>query len=161
METKIMAKKSLYIFLSSLLGVLLFLVLHRAGIFIYLYLITQGYVVSSWTYLQFLVFDYFTLTLTLLFGAWYGIWLGVYWYEKVYVECSHSGFVAHMSNKFMSHKNKGLESKISHIKERLETDLWQLEDLAKTSLSQVSAPAPIKRKIVRKAAPRKLKTAKA
>lgn len=156
-----MAKKSLYIFLSSLMGVMLFLVLHRVGIFIYLYLITQGYVVSSWSYVQFLVFDYFTLTLTLLFGAWYGIWLGVFWYDKVYVEGSHSGFVAHISNKFMSRKSRGLESKMSHIKERLETDLWQLEDLAKTSLSQVSSPAPIKRKIVRKAAPRKLKTAKA
>lgn len=156
-----MAKKSLYLFLSSLLGVMLFLVLHRSIVFIYLYLLTQGYLVTGLTYLQFLVFDYFTLTLTLLFGAWYGIWLGVYWYEKVYVEGSHPGFVAHMSGKFMYRKSKGLESKMSHIKERLETDLWQLEDLAKTSLSQVSSPVPIKRKIVRKAAPKKLKSAKA
>lgn len=155
------AKKSLYIFLTSLLGVLLFLILHRLVIFFYFYLLAGGYMTASMSYLQFLVVDYFTLVLVLLFGAWYGIWLGMYWFEKVYVEKSHGGFVHHVSNNYFSRTPKNLENRISAVKQKIEKDLWQLEDLTDASLKAVAAtPAPIKRRVVRKTAPKKLKSVK-
>ncbi len=116
---------------------------------------------ASMSYLQFLVVDYFTLVLVLLFGAWYGIWLGMYWFEKVYVEKSHGGFVHHVSNNYFSRTPKNLENRISAVKQKIEKDLWQLEDLTDASLKAVAAtPAPIKRRVVRKTAPKKLKSVK-
>lgn len=156
-KTKFMAKKSLYVFLTSLLGVLLFLILHRLAIFFYLYLLAGGYVTTGMSYLQFLALDYLTLFFTLMFGAWYGIWLGMHWFEKVYVEKSHCGVIHHLTDKYFFRTPKNLESKISAIKKKIEDDLWQLEDLAKVSLKEVSAPQPIKRKVIRKIAPKKLK----
>jgi len=153
-----MGKKSLYIFLTALLGVLLFLILHRLVIFFYLYLLAGGFITTPMSYLQFLALDYLTLFITLLFGAWYGIWLGMYWFEKVYVEKSHGGFFHHVSNNYFYRAPKNLESKLSAVKKKIEDDLWQLEDLAKVSLKAVANPEPIKRKVVRKRAPKKLKT---
>ncbi len=155
-----MVKKSLYIFLTSLLGVLLFLILHRLCVFFYFYLLAGGYVTAGMSYLQFLVLDYFTLLIVLMFGAWYGIWLGMYWFEKVYVEKSHGGFMHHVSNKYLFRTPKNLESKMSTLKKKIENDLWRLEDLAEAGIKVVTTPAPIKRRVVRKTAPKKLKTVK-
>ncbi len=155
-----MAKKSLYIFLTSLLGVLLFLILHRLAVFFYLYLLAGGYLTTSLNYLEFLALDYFTLAITLLCGLWYGIWIGMYWFEKVYVEKSHGGLVHHLSQHFGRGTPKNLETKISTVRQKIENDLWQLEDLTSTTLKAVANPAPIKRRIVRKVAPKKLKAVK-
>ena len=154
------AKKSLYIFLTSLLGVLLFLILHRLVIFFYFYLVAGGYISAGMSYLQFLVLDYFTLAIVLLLGAWYGIWLGMYWFEKVYVEKSHGGLMRHVSNKYFCRPPKNLESRISAVKQKIENDLWQLEDLTDAGLKAAANPPPIKRRLVRKTAPKKLKTVK-
>ena len=155
-----MFKKSLYIFLAALLGVLLFLILHRAAVFFYLYLLLGGYVTTSLTYVEFLIIDYFTLTFTLMIGAWYGIWIGLGWYDKVYVEKTHPGFVAHLGRHLFGHRRAGLQQRMSQVKQRLEADLWQLEDLANVSLEEGRTVVPVKRTVVRKAAPKKLKTSK-
>ena len=156
-----MAKKSLYLFLIFFLGVLLFLILHRLVIFFYFYLLAGGYINPGISYLQFLVVDYFTLAIVLMFGAWYGIWLGMFWFEKVYVEKSHGGFAYHVSNKYFPRTPKNLESKISAVRQKIENDLWQLEDLTEAGIKAVVAtPKPIKRRVVRKTAPKKLKAVK-
>lgn len=154
-----MAKKSFYIFLTSLLGVLLFLILHRLVIFIYLYFIATEVLTDGVIYYQFLALDYFTLVITLMMGAWYGIWLGLFWFNKVYEERSHGGFVAHVSEKIFFRKPKTLGGKMADIKDRLEEDLWKLEDLAKIAPVEVKVLTPIvpiKRKVIRKRAPKKL-----
>jgi hypothetical protein len=154
-----MLKKSLYLFLTSLLGVLLFLIIHRAAFFIYIYMLGIGVVTTGMTYEQFLAIEYFSLTICLMLGAWYGIWLGLYWFEKVYEEKSHRGFVHHLSTKyFFGSKPEVLESRMARVKEHLEENLWQLEDLAKgAASSQLEVrPRPIKRRAVRKKAPKKL-----
>jgi len=113
-------KKSLYLFLSAMLGVLLFLILHRIVIFFYLVLSGAKFLadVSENSYLLFLAADYFTLILAMMFGAWYGIWLGMYWYEKVYEECSHRGFADYVARKYWparKHSGYQLNSKIKAV----------------------------------------------
>jgi hypothetical protein len=154
-----MARKSLYLFLTALLGSLLFLIVHRVVYFIYAYMLGAGIVTTGMTYDQFLAFEYFSLTITVMLGAWYGIWVGLYWYQKVYEEKSHRGFVHHLvSNYFPVSEPKELEGRMSRVKEHLEENLWQLEDLAKSSqiVEPVIEPKPIKRRVVRKRAPKKL-----
>ncbi len=148
-------KKSLYLFLCSLLGVFLFLILHRIGVVVYLYLLSQGIGVASFRYWDFLVLDYMSLLVALLLGAWYGIWLGLYWYEKVYEEKSHGGFADHIARHIWPMRSpKALETKVAQVKERLEEDLWQLEELAERVV--VENPKPKVRKVVRKRLSKKL-----
>jgi hypothetical protein len=154
-----MAKKSLYLFLTALLGTLLFMVVHQIAYFIYFYMLNAGVVATGMSYVEFLAIEYITMTLTLMLGAWYGIWLGLYWYEKVYEEKSHKGFIHHLAiNYFPGSKPKALESQMAQVKEHLEENLWQLENLAKSEavFQPVVEPKPIKRRVVRKRAPKKL-----
>ncbi len=157
-----MAKKSFYVFLTALLGVLLFLIIDRIVVFFYLFLLEQGIIGTSLTYVQFAALDYSVLTIVLMFGCWYGIWLGLYWFRAVYEEGSHGGFIDHMArNYFPSGKNKNLGSRMVAVKQRLESDLWQLEDLADSSLiAAKSSPVPVKRKVVRRAVLKKPKILK-
>lgn len=168
-----MPKKSLYYFLSALLGALMFLILHRLLVFFFLYMLAAGYIQTGLGYYQFLVLDYFSLIISILLGAWYGIWLGMYWYEKVYGAGGRGGFVSHLSGHIFSDQNDPkLQAKLEVIKERIEKDVWQLEDLAETAVEQAGEPAtqrveiklkakpakPAKRKVVRKATVKKTNT---
>ncbi len=146
-------QKSLYIFLSSLLGMLLFLIIHRLVVFCLLILQSSGNKVFTLNmpYLEFLAWDYFSLLLTLLAGAWYGIWVGSYWYEKVYNEGSHLGLVGHITENYWPKTTsyKDIKSKISEVKKTIHTELWQLEDLNKTLNSELSSrKKPLARKKV-------------
>ena len=153
-----MAKKSLYVFLTALLGMLLFYILHRVVVFLFLYLLAIGYLGTGPDYYRFLAWDYTTLVLALMGGAWYGVWLGLYWFEKVYVEKSHGGLAHHIASKYLTRENpKSLPSKMSAVKKRLESDLWALEDLAKNTETESGWPEPKVRRVVRKRAPKKLK----
>lgn len=151
-----MIKKSFYIFLTSLLGVLLFLILHRIFVFIYLFLVANYFLLTDFNYLQFLAWDYFTLVIVLMLGAWYGVWLGLYWYKLVYEDASHGGLVSHISKRIFTKKPKNLTSKMLAVKEKLEKDLWELEDLTQVSQTPSVYVEPVKRKVVRKRAPKKL-----
>jgi hypothetical protein len=154
-----MAKKSLYLFLTGLLGMLLFAIVCQVVFFIYIYMLGSGVVVASMNYGQIFGGEYFILIIMLLLGAWYGIWLGLYWFEKVYEQRSHKGFVHHLAtNYFPGARPKTPESKMAEVRERLEENLWQLEDLAQSPpIYQPSvSPEPIKRRAVRKKAPKKL-----
>src|SRR6185369_1300313 len=110
------AKKSLYVFMTSLLGVLLFLILHRIVVFFYLFSIAGGYIGTSFNYIQFIALDYFTITITMLLGAWYGTWLGLYWYGKVYEEGSHMGFIHHLASNYFPRKSHiNYQSQMSEV----------------------------------------------
>ncbi len=50
------AKKSLYLFLTSLLGVMLFLIIHRIVFFIFIYMLSEGYITVSTDLLTLLAF---------------------------------------------------------------------------------------------------------
>ena len=71
-------RKSFYIFLAMVLGVLLFLMVQRAA-FIAAFLL--GADISS-LYAQAL--GVITTAVAVSFGAWYGVWLGLIWYAAIY-----------------------------------------------------------------------------
>ncbi|MEZ4180542.1 MAG: hypothetical protein R3B41_03480 [Candidatus Doudnabacteria bacterium] len=80
--------KALYIFLTSWLGVILVLMLHRAVFVLYELLLTFFPDIFAFgadrTIIE--VLDFFTMLLAVFFGGWYGVWLGLHWFEKVYEE---------------------------------------------------------------------------
>lgn len=153
-------KKSLYLFLSSLLGSLLFLVIHQAAAFIILVFgISRGGLASFESYMLFWTFDYFTLVLVLMLGSWYGIWLGMYWYEKVYEEASHKGFVSHFWNRVRPAPFRTDEFKVRlrTTKQTFQEGLKEFEELAKDLPPAVvannipsSVSVKIKKGVVRK-----------
>jgi len=146
-------KKSLYVFLSSMLGVMLFLVIHRILIFLILVFSgAGGNFYLGFSYLGFLAIDYFTLLIVLMLGAWYGIWLGNYWFEKVYEERLHGGFVSLLASRLWPKRVSKLRQKMVSATEHLENDVWELEDLVK-DLPPTASIKPVnvfKRRIVRK-----------
>jgi len=151
-------KKSLYIYLSSLMGVLLFLTLHRVVFFFLSILGAYGIepLQSDVSSLLFMGIEYFTLILAMMLGAWYGIWVGLYWFEKVYVEGNHPGVVGHLADCcWPAPKNRyRLEAKLESAEKKLEADMWELESLAKAIPVTIASPEPIKRRVVRKKAPK-------
>ncbi len=82
------ASKSFYLFLCSILGVMLFVIIQRAVGLIYLLLLTLNYQQFNFglSMLDLWVLNYLTYVAAVLFGAWYGIWLGLHWYRIVYEE---------------------------------------------------------------------------
>lgn len=85
-------RKSFYIFLSTFLGVLLFLMLDRAA---FLIAFIAGADITS---LPVLALEYVTSMIAVAFGAWYGIWLGLVWYAAVYEERTTQGVYGWMKS---------------------------------------------------------------
>lgn len=73
-------RKSFYVFLSMVLGVLLFLMIQRAAFLVAFLLGADIGSVSSQA------LGVVTSMVAVVFGAWYGIWLGLTWYAAVYEE---------------------------------------------------------------------------
>lgn len=152
-----MAKKALYLFLTALLGMMLFFILHRLAVFAYLYALAMGYLNPEVNYLQILIWDYFTLALALLAGGWYGVWLGLSWFQRIYEDKTHGGLADHIIKRYWPQTgNKVFQTRVEAVKQRLEKDLWQLEDLAKVKLTAQNQAEPKVRRVVRKRAPKKL-----
>lgn len=146
-----MAKKSFYIFTCSLLGALLFLIIDRIIVFLYLFFVSTGYLASSFDYLSFLLVDYFTLIMVLMFGGWYGVWLGMNWFSMVYENETHGGLVDHITKNLLSSKRKhSLEAKISDVKERIEENLVELENLSVAEAMPMLKQTPKVRRVVRR-----------
>jgi len=150
-------KKSLYLFLSSMLGAILFLLLHRLLVFVILIAIIalNGHSFLGLTFIQFAALDYFTLILVLMLGAWYGIWVGEYWYLKVYEEKVHGGVVSHLATVYWPRKKQWeLHSKINSLAKEMRHEMWEIKDLEKSLPSVAETVKPIKRRVARKKAPK-------
>lgn len=94
-------RKALYLFLSSLLGILLLQMLHRSLFAIY-DILGNFFPQQSWLNLDFYtlsIIDFSTVILFMFIGGWYGIWLGLHWYKQIYedreVTSWFHGFVPH------------------------------------------------------------------
>jgi len=105
-------RKALYIFLSSILGFLLFTMFHRAVIVIY-EIFGNFYPTTSWLHLSYktlALLDFGTFLLALFFGGWYGVWIGLNWYKLIYedreVKTWFHGFVPHHWRKSRSHSEQ-------------------------------------------------------
>lgn len=78
--------KSLYLFLCSILGMILFAMLHRALFVIYGILLEVDFTTYSLglTESAILMIDFLSMLIALFFGGWYGVLLGIDWYSIVY-----------------------------------------------------------------------------
>ncbi len=87
------AGKALYVFLCSLMGMMLFLVLHRSLSIIYFILLDTNFSMYSFGLSDesMRAFGLLTGILALLAGGWYGTGLGLHWYKIVYEEHPEMG----------------------------------------------------------------------
>jgi hypothetical protein len=108
-------RKSFYIFLSTFLGVLLFLMLDRAA---FLIAFIAGVDITS---VPVLALEYVTSMIAVAFGAWYGIWLGLVWYAAVYEEKTTQGVYGWM---------KGFRGGLRQVEQ---TGSWEIDDLVTVS----------------------------
>ncbi len=79
-------KKSFYIFLTSLLGILLFVTIQKSISLIGIILLNVDYSFYSLgtNPLQVHALNIATMMLALFLGGWYGVWIGLHWYRAVY-----------------------------------------------------------------------------
>lgn len=108
-------RKALYIYLSSILGILLFSMFHRS-IFVMYEIIGNFYPEISWLHLPFRIIatvDFFSFVLAIFLGGWYGVWIGLSWYKMIYeergVKTWFHGFVPHNWRKTKSHNESSSE----------------------------------------------------
>ena len=106
---QITRRKALYLFLSSLLGMLLVLMFHRSA-FVIFDILGDYYPASTLlnpNYYYVALADFCTMLLAMFIGGWYGIWLGLHWYKMVYedreVRTWFHGFIPHF---WRTHKVK-------------------------------------------------------
>ncbi len=136
-------------FLSSLMGMLMFLILHRIAVFFYLLFATFGD--GGFAYYSFIFWDYITLSTFLVIGAIYGFWVGKYWYKSVYHESSHGGLVSYVNSLIWDEKPVKVaevyKHKLEAATQKIEEDLTDLENLEK-NFPVVLKPKPLKRTLV-------------
>lgn len=78
-------RKSFYIFLTMLLGVLLLVTVQRS---VYLVLFLSGFDISN---VLASALEVMTTALAIVIGGWYGTWLGLIWYQAVYEDGTARG----------------------------------------------------------------------
>lgn len=143
------SKKALYLFLCSILGIILFLFIQQAFWVAYSGAAHAGYLpmlgqLNAWPTLTFLA--------AVLFGSWYGIWLGLYWYEMVYERAQARWFYAFGQRKRQLEPESELES--ANIwrghpvrRDESENGRWQLDDLLE--IETEAPPATVSKKRAR------------
>ena len=121
-------KKSFYIFLSALLGVMLFILLQRS-LFLLAFLLGVN-VLSP----EFAEIDYGSFILSMFLGLWYGIWVGLYWFNLVYEEQAVPGMFRSMWGRFRPGQRD-----TSPILAEESGKSWNLEDLMKAKAEEYKA----------------------
>jgi hypothetical protein len=86
------AGKAFYILLCAILGATLFIIIQRALALVYYLLLNTNYNTYSFgmSAAQLQTLDLATVSAAVFFGLWYGVWLGLHWYQVVYEE-GHGG----------------------------------------------------------------------
>jgi hypothetical protein len=100
-------KKSFYVLLTALLGILMFVILQRSAALIGFLLLNMDYgrfnPGATPTTLHFL--NIITYVIAVILGGWYGIWLGLYWYRVVYEQGTGGAWHGFVGNFFHDHTN--------------------------------------------------------
>ena len=78
------SKKALYLLLCGVLGMILFVIIQQAAMLLFIMLLMNQLSASDFNQAQWGMFDSATYVVAMFFGSWYGIWLGLHWYEIVY-----------------------------------------------------------------------------
>lgn len=125
------AKKALYVFLCGLMGSLLFLVIQRSIVLIYLVLLRlnpETFTVGL-SLADLMALDALTVFLALMFGGWYGVWLGIHWYDVVYETKSFPGLGAHLTEVFsISNLRVPISTKNGKKKKTEFASFWEIDD---------------------------------
>jgi hypothetical protein len=121
-------KKAFYLFLCSILGMILFITIHQFLWAIYQDLTVLGYLRQVPVTLFAMVFS---LMVAMLLGLWYGIWLGLYWYSFVYESGRSPWFHAFRGG---HSRSSGPDRPAQSYREQAfssqaSAERWQLEDL--------------------------------
>lgn len=112
------ATKALYLFLCSILGMVLFAMLHRSIFVLYDLLLMMDYDMYSlgMSAVTIQALDFLTLLVALFVGGWYGTLLGIDWYALVYGSSvdkpagAFHGFVPHQWRKTVKKANVAASS---------------------------------------------------
>jgi len=172
--------KAFYILLCALLGLMLFVVTQRAVSLIYYLLLNTNFKSYSFglDYYQLSWLNFWTIIAAAFFGLWYGIWLGLHWYEMVYEEGTGGlwqHFKQHWPKRESSGQPKAAQSTGAAVKPASTSvtikptvrssdtpaQHWDLDDLLKkddvieAAVHAVSKPKPKKAPAKRKAAAKK------
>ena len=168
--------KALYVFLTSLLGMMLLVMLHRSLFVIYdlLGIFFPNVFIFQATAYTVQTVDFISLLSVMFIGGWYGVWLGLHWFDIVYEHNSHNkifhALVPHNWRKSQDVKDKsvsaGVPKKIVHAsssrsgatsfksyRRQPEVDTaWNFDDLAEV---QTETRKPARKTVVRKPAVKK------
>ena len=129
-------KKSLYVFMCSVLGVLLFLTLEHSLLF----LLVIGATVWGWQldYERILAFNVGVMMVTGFLGGWYGVWLGLHWYRGVYEDRLHSGLVNTLAERLFELMNKKQSQTLAKSFSQTQNVEWG--DVARVRVKSVKSP---------------------
>lgn len=128
-------KRAFYVFLSGLMGVLLFLVMQRSIWLLWVIFFSHSPAMTSLQIVDdsqgYVLLDSITLVLAVVFGGWYGVWLGLHWYDVAYVEKTYKGlitrFVGFVSVK--SPKKTKVSMKSSPVQNEYAA-FWNIQDVS-------------------------------
>lgn len=178
---EITRRKALYLFLSSLLGMILVLMFHRS-VFVIYEILGDFFPRQQWLnlpYYHIAVADFLTMLLAMFIGGWYGIWLGLHWYKLVYedrrVRSWFHGFVPHtwrshkvkdnpsqtaatgMPRKIVATSNSDSDDVFQTMRATGIKPVWSFEDFKKvetneTPKKRVARKRTVKKRVVKKTA---------
>lgn len=116
-------KKSFYVFLTSLLGILLFVTIQKSLALIGIILLNLDYNLYSFgtNPTQIHALNIATMMLALFLGGWYGVWIGLHWYKVVY-EQGKTGWLHGLSGGFFNHSEKVAHKPVAKIVKRVATN---------------------------------------
>ena len=141
-------KRILYISLTVVLGILLFLVIQQSLALLYYILISFDYARYGFGFSP-ITFRFIYLGATLasvLVGGLYGVWLGRYWFALVYEQRDGRGFMPPLRNSSFPTQQVTPKVKVQTAARKEISEAWDLDDLlapkqATTSIASVLKPA--------------------
>lgn len=116
-------RKFIYLAMCSLLGVLLFVFLEQLLVQLLTFGAESGYVLLTLTQESANLLSSLGTIVALCAGAWYGVWLGSHWHEKVYGEGATGGFISHLTSSAPRETSSNNNSKT------FKDTFWQMDDL--------------------------------
>ena len=122
-------RKFFYLIICAILGVVLFLLLQQVLIQGFIILMNANLLSFEVSADSLNLIDSIGTVIALGGGAWYGVWLGSYWYSIVYANDASAGFIYHLRQKFVG-DDLGAVSKNDNG-DTFKQTTWQLEDLMK------------------------------
>lgn len=138
-------RKALYLFLTSLLGILLLLMFHRS-LFV-IYDILGGFFPTNpfFDVRSEVIFtlDFFTMIVAMFLGGWYGVWLGLDWYKMIYEERESREWF----HGFLPHHWRGYHARKYKTQKNSEPEFEKLDAMSSPKRIVVKGPVAASRRV--------------